>query len=124
MKSKKIFFKNFKSLPIDKFFENVLYDKKFGYYSSNNPFGKFGDYLTAPGISNLFSEIIGIWLVSSWFALGKPKNFSIVEMGPGNGLLTQTLIKTFKKFPDFNKAKNIFLYEKSNYLKKIQKKNY
>ena len=123
MKSNKTFFKNFKSLPVDEFFKNVLYDKKFGYYSSKNPFGKLGDFLTAPGISNLFSEIISIWFVSSWLALDKPKNFNIVEMGPGDGLLIKILIKTFKNFPAFNKATNIFLYEKSSYLKKIQKKN-
>ena len=48
MKTLKVFFKNSKVLPVDKFFKNVLYDKKFGYYSSKNPFGKKGDYITSP----------------------------------------------------------------------------
>ena len=66
MKSNLNFFKKSKTLPVDKFFENVLYDKKFGYYSSKNPFGKEGDFITAPKISKLYSEMIGIWLVSTW----------------------------------------------------------
>ncbi|OUV60000.1 MAG: hypothetical protein CBC88_03430 [Candidatus Pelagibacter sp. TMED128] len=119
----KNFFKSSKILPVDKFIENVLYNKKFGYYSSKIPFGKTGDFLTAPGISNLFSEIIGIWLVSAWNTLGKPKKFNIVELGPGDGSLTKILLKTFQHFPEFDKATNIFLYEKSNLLKNLQKKN-
>ena len=123
MKSNKNFFNTSKALPVDKFIENVLYNKKVGYYSSKIPFGKKGDFLTAPGISNLFSEIIGIWFVSTWDTLGRPKKFNIVELGPGDGSLTKILIKTFEQFPIFNKATNIFLYEKSNLLQKLQKKN-
>ena len=117
------FFNDSKILPVDKFVENVLYSKKIGYYSSKIPFGKSGDFLTAPGISNLFSEIIGIWLVTTWSTLGRPKKFNIVELGPGDGSLTKILLKTFQQFPLFYKAANIFLYEKSNLLKNLQKKN-
>ena len=123
MTSKKNFFNNTKDLPVDKFFENVLFDKNRGYYTSNIPFGDKGDFLTSPGISNLFSEIIGVWLVSSWNTLGKPKKFNIVELGPGDGSLTKILIETFKRFPEFNKSVSIFLYEKSKLLKNLQKKN-
>ena len=63
MISNKNFFNNSKVLPADKFIENVLFNKKIGYYSSKIAFGKTGDFLTAPGISNSFSEIIGIWLI-------------------------------------------------------------
>ena len=123
MKSNKNFFNTSKALPVDKFIENVLYNKKDGYYSSKNPFGKSSDFITSPGISNLFSEIIGIWLITSWNTLGRPQKFNIVELGPGDGCLTKILLKTFQKFPKFNKATNIFLYEKSNLLKNLQKKN-
>tara|TARA_B100000902_G_scaffold374239_1_gene403044 strand:- start:288 stop:728 length:441 start_codon:yes stop_codon:yes gene_type:complete len=116
------FFHNTKAIPVDKFIENVLFNKKIGYYSSKIPFGKTGDFLTAPGISNLFSEIIGIWLISTWNTLGKPKKFNIVELGPGNGELTKVLLRTFQQFPEFNEAANIFLYEKSDLLKNLQKK--
>ena len=82
---------------------NFGYPKK-GFYTSKIPFGKKGDFITAPTISNLFSEIIGIWVVSTWEGFGKPKDFNFVELGPGDGSLTKILLKTFKKFPDFNKA--------------------
>ena len=122
MKINKIFFKNSKILPIDGFFRNVLYDKKFGYYSSKIPFGEKGDFITSPKISNMFSEMIAIWFVACWESFGKPKNFNIVELGPGDGTLSKTLLETFKRFPDFNSIKKLFLYEESEYLKKIQKK--
>ena len=123
MISNKDFFNNSKILPVDKFVENVLYSKKVGYYSSKNPFGKSGDFLTAPGISNLFSEIIGIWLITTWNTLGKPKKLNIVELGPGDGSLTKILLRTFQQFPKFNKVFKFFLYEKSDLLKNLQKKN-
>ena len=123
MKSNIKFFKQSKKLPVDKFIRNVLYDKKFGYYSSKNPFGEKGDFVTSPNISFLFSEVIAIWMISAWELFGKPKNFNIVELGPGDGSLTNILLRSFKKFPEFNSIKKIFLYEESEYLKKIQKKN-
>ena len=121
MKSNKIFFKNSKILSVDQFFKNVLYDKKFGYYTSRIPIGEKGDFITSPKISSLFSEIIAIWIISSWETFGKPKNFNIVELGPGDGGLSRILLKSFKKFPEFNSIKQLFLYEESNFLKKIQR---
>jgi len=61
--------------------------------------------------------------VSSWETFGKPKNFNIVELGPGDGSLVNILLKSFKKFPEFNSIKNMFLLEKSIFLRKVQKKN-
>ncbi len=108
-------------IPLDKFVENALYNENYGYYSKKNPFGKSGDYVTAPNISFLFSEMIAIWIISYWENLEKPKKFNIVELGPGNGDLCKVLIKTFKNFPNFYKNIKIFLYERSEYLKKMQK---
>ena len=122
MKKNKIFFKNSKILPVDKFFTNVLYDQKNGYYTSKIPFGKRGDFITSPKVSSLFSEIIAIWIVACWESFGKPKSFNIVELGPGDGTLSRTLLKSFERFPEFNSTKKLFLYEESRYLKKIQKK--
>ena len=123
MKSHLSFFKKKRLVPVDEFFRSVLYDKKVGYYNSKFPFGKKGDYITAPKISILFSEIIGIWILSTWEKLGRPKNFNVVELGPGDGSLTKDLVIIFKKFSEFNSIKKIYLYETSNLLKKIQKKN-
>ena len=123
MKTNLKFFKKNKTLPIDEFFKNVLYDKKFGYYNSKFPLGYKGDFITSPKISSLFSEMIAIWIISTWEMFGKPKNFNIIELGPGDGSLTNILLRSFKKFPEFNSIKKIFLYEESIFLKKIQKKN-
>ena len=123
MKSNFKFFQKKKSLPVDKLFQKVLYDKKIGYYATKQPFGKKGDFITAPKISNLFSEIIAVWIISTWQVLGKPKKLNIVELGPGDGSLTKILIKVFERFPEFNAAKKIYLYEISNFLKDVQQKN-
>ena len=117
------FFKNSEFLPVDQFFHNVLYDKKYGYYNSKQPFGKSGDFITAPKISNLFSEMIAIWIISTWELFGKPKKINVVELGPGDGSLTKVLLEVFRKFPRFNASKKIYLYEMSNLLRKVQKKN-
>ena len=123
MKSNLKFFKKKKTLPVDKFIQNVLYGKKNGYYETKEPFGKTGDFITAPKISYLFSEIIAIWIISTWQVFGKPKKFNIIELGPGDGSLTKILLKVFKRFPEFNASKKIYLYEISGLLKKLQKKN-
>ena len=122
MSSEAKFFKKSKALPVDKFIENVLYDNNVGYYNSNFPFGNKGDFVTAPTISRLYSEMIAIWMVSTWEIFGKPKNFNIVELGPGDGSFIKILLDVSKKFPEFNSSKNIYLYETSNFLKKVQKK--
>ena len=118
------YFKNKRNklIPVDEFIEKALYEPKIGYYTKKIPFGKEGDFITAPTISNLFSEIITIWIVSAWEKLGKPKKFNFVELGPGDGSLTKVLLKTIKKFPDLNNAIDIYLYEKSAFLTKVQKK--
>ncbi len=108
-------------VPVDEFCEKFLYDKKSGYYTNNIKFGANGDFITSPTISNLFSEIIGIWIVSAWESIGEPKKFNIVELGPGDGSLVSVLLKVFKKFPKFYNSSKVYLYEKSNLLKKNQK---
>ena len=75
-----------------------------------------------PKISNLFSEMIAIWIISTWENFDKPKVFNIVELGPGDGSLMKILIDVFKKFPNFNNAKKIYFYEKSKLLISKQKK--
>ena len=74
-----------KIIPVDEFIEKILYHREFGYYTKKIPFGKKGDFITAPTISNLFSEIVTIWLISCWEKFGKPKKFNFVELGPGDG---------------------------------------
>ena len=87
-----------KLIPLDLYLEKILYDKNIGYYEKKNPFGVDGDYITAPNISNIFCEMIAVWLVSFWENLKKPKNLNFVELGPGNGTLMKDLIIILKKF--------------------------
>ena len=111
-----------KAISLDLYLEKVLYDKNFGYYQKKNPFGSKGDYVTAPNISNLFCEMIAVWLVSFWKSLKKPRKLNFIELGPGNGDFCLTLLKTLKNFPEAFNSTNIMLYEKSEILKKIQKR--
>lgn len=115
-------FKDKKSLPLNTFIDKALYNKKYGYYSKKNPIGARGDFITAPLISELFGEMLGIWCIAFWEKLGKPRNINIVELGPGEGSLCMTLIKVFSRFKMFNDAFEIKLLEKSKFLRKIQEK--
>jgi NADH dehydrogenase [ubiquinone] 1 alpha subcomplex assembly factor 7 len=110
-------------IPLDKFIDYCLYDKTSGYYMTKNPFGKEGDFTTAPNISRLFSEMIAIWTISFWESLGSPKKFNLIELGAGNGEMMKIMIESFKKFPLFLKSCNIIIHEKSPNLKKKQKNN-
>jgi len=110
-----------KSIPLDQFINIALYNKKFGYYMKNNPFGKEGDFITSPMISNLFGEMLAIWCVAFWKHIGKPKKILLVELGPGDGSLCKDLLKTFEQFKDFYNSLEINLLEISNKLKTIQK---
>ena len=88
-----------------------------------NPIGKKGDFITSPSISILYSEMIAIWIISFWEHLQCPKKFNLIELGAGDGEMMKILIKTFNQFPKFKSACKINIFEKSNFLKKIQKNN-
>ena len=106
---------------LDKFIEESLYNKKYGYYMKKNPFGERGDFITAPNISILFSEMIAIWIISFWEKLDCPKQFNLIELGAGNGEMMKIFINTFNKFPQFKNSCKINILEKSELLKKTQK---
>tara|TARA_B100001175_G_scaffold317576_1_gene335068 strand:- start:753 stop:1805 length:1053 start_codon:yes stop_codon:yes gene_type:complete len=111
------------NLPLDKFIEWALYDKDFGYYMKKNPFGKKGDFITAPNITRLFSEIIAIWVITFWKSIGSPKKFNLLELGAGNGEMMKVIIETLKNFEECFNACKFIIHEKSEFLKKEQKKN-
>ena len=85
-------------------------------------FGREGDFITAPNISRLFSEMIAIWIVSFWQSLGSPKKFNLIELGAGNGEMMKILLESFKNFSVFFNSCNFIIHEKSPSLIKIQKK--
>ena len=111
-----------KIISLKKFIENSLYKKNVGYYMSKNPFGHKGDFITSPNISRFFSEMIAIWIISFWKNLNEPKEFNIVELGAGNGEMINIILKSFENFPKFNNNIKIYIFEKSPYLKIIQKR--
>jgi NADH dehydrogenase [ubiquinone] 1 alpha subcomplex assembly factor 7 len=110
-------------LPLDKFIEFALYDKDKGYYMKKNPFGKEGDFITAPNITRLFSEIIAIWVITFWKSIGSPKKFNLLELGAGNGEMMRVIIETLKNFPECSNNCNFQIYEKSTFLTNQQKQN-
>ena len=116
MKEKRIY-----NIPLDKYINLSLYSNKFGYYMKKNPFGKTGDYITAPNISRLFSEMIAIWVIKFWENLGSPKNFNLIELGAGNGEMMKVIIESFKNFPIIFNSCNFIIHEKSPSLIKVQK---
>ena len=111
------------SLPLDKFIEFALYDKDTGYYMKKNPFGKEGDFITAPNITRLFSEIIAIWVITFWKSIGSPKKFNLLELGAGNGEMMKVIIATLKNFPECANNCNFQIHEKSIFLTNQQQQN-
>ena len=115
--------KNNNLFTLDKFIEESLYNRKHGYYMKKNPFGESGDFITAPNISILFSEMIAIWIISFWEKLDCPKKFNLIELGAGNGEMMRVLVNTFNKFPQFKNSCKINILEKSELLQQTQKNN-
>ena len=111
------------NLALDQFIDWALYDKNSGYYMKKNPFGKEGDFITAPNITRLFSEIISIWVITFWKSIGSPEKFNLLELGAGNGEMMKVITETLKNFPECFNACNFMIYEKSNFLINQQKKN-
>ena len=110
-------------LTIKKYMETCLYHKQYGYYMTKNPIGEDGDFITAPEISAVFGELIGVWLVNTWRAMGEPSQFNLVELGPGKGTLLKDIWIATANWPKFQKAADIYLFERSSILRKTQSHN-
>ena len=113
-----------KPQSLDSFIDKSLYEKNKGYYQRKIKFGRNGDFITSPGISKLFSEMIAIWIVSFWENLNKPEKINLVELGAGNGELLEVLINTFNKLEMVKDKFKFYIFEKSESLKKLQKKKF
>lgn len=98
-----------------------LFDRDDGYYTTREPFGKSGDFITAPEVSQMFGELIGVWCVGAWQALGSPRDFILCEMGPGRGTLMSDVLRTASKLsPAFMAAAKMTMVELSERLTAIQ----
>ncbi|MEM6781415.1 MAG: SAM-dependent methyltransferase [Pseudomonadota bacterium] len=91
-----------------------------GYYMSRDPFGQGGDFTTAPEISQMFGEMIGVWLADTYMRCGAPKQFVLLECGPGRGTLMSDIMRVTKTVPGFQDAMQLHLLETSPTLKKVQ----
>ena len=111
------------NLPLDQFINLALYDEEKGYYMKKNPFGEDGDFITAPNITRLFSEIIAIWTITFWKSIGSPKKFNLLELGAGNGEMMKVIGETLMNFPKCYNACSFVIHEKSDFLLNEQKKN-
>ena len=104
-------------ISIASFMEISLSDKKYGYYRKKMPLGSKGDFVTSPDISQIFGEIIGIWILDIWIKLKEPDNFQIVDLGGGRGTLLKDVNRVLK-----NKIKNFIFIDINEELIKLQKK--
>ncbi|SDW70219.1 SAM-dependent methyltransferase, MidA family [Ruegeria halocynthiae] len=91
-----------------------------GYYTTRDPLGAQGDFITAPEISQMFGELIGICLAQAWLGQGKPERFVLAELGPGRGTLMADILRATKGVPGFHNAAEIALLEASPTLRSIQ----
>ncbi len=103
--------------------EACLADPQQGYYQTQDPLGAQGDFITAPEISQIFGELIGLWAAEVWPLMGAPRPCSLIELGPGRGTLMCDALRALRIVPDFLEASDIHLVETSKSLRDIQKAN-
>ena len=109
------------SITMAQFMSEAMYDNNEGYYIKHNPIGKNNDFITAPEISQLFGEMLGIYSVDCWVKMNRPARFNLVELGPGRATLMDDLLRATKHVQGFHKALNIHLVDTNQALTIIQK---
>ena len=98
----------------------ALHDAECGYYSNREPFGAAGDFITAPEISQMFGEMLGLWCVQVWHDQGQPRLKRLVELGPGRGTLMADALRAAQVAPEFLAGLDVVLVEASPVLQKLQ----
>ncbi len=109
-------------ITLAQYMQMALYDPERGYYMKGDPFGEKGDFITAPEVSQIFGELIGLWFVQAWEDRGRPKRFHFVELGPGRGTLMADMLRAVKVRPAFLEAAQLTLVETSPTLREIQQR--
>ena len=94
-----------------------------GYYATRDPFGRAGDFITAPEISQMFGELIGLWAAAVWQAMGAPARVALVELGPGRGTLMADALRAARVVPAFTTALHVHLVETSPVLQRRQEES-
>lgn len=93
-----------------------------GYYLTHEPIGAAGDFITASEISQMFGELIGLWMASVWRQMGAPENVRVVELGPGRGTLMADALRAVQIVKDFRTATVVHLVEISPKLREMQRR--
>jgi NADH dehydrogenase [ubiquinone] 1 alpha subcomplex assembly factor 7 len=110
-------------LPIDEYLNFCLYDPLDGYYNKRDVIGRKGDFITSPEISQIFGELIGLFLIAQWSYAGQSQHLQIIEYGPGRGTLAIDILRTIKHIPVMrNVVRTYHMIEKSPILRGKQKK--
>lgn len=107
-------------IRLDRYMDLCLGHPEYGYYRTRDPFGQGGDFTTAPEVSQIFGELIAVWCIDAWDALGQPGALQIVELGPGRGTLMADLLRTLRSVASFTARIDVHLVETSEVLKKSQ----
>ena len=108
-------------ISIAEYMTLALHDPLSGYYATRDPFGAQGDFITSPEISQMFGEVIGLWLAQAWIDQGKPARPRLVELGPGRGTLMVDALRALKLVPELREQIEVTLVEMSPALQRIQK---
>src|SRR5665213_2399556 len=97
-----------------------LHDPAQGYYATRPAIGADGDFITAPMVSQMFGELIGLWAAEVWAALGRPVRVLLAEMGPGEGVMLADMLRAARAAPGFVEAIELWLVETSAPLRQRQ----
>lgn len=111
-------------MPVRQFMTLCLTHPQHGYYMTRDPLGRAGDFVTAPEISQIFGELIGLWAASVWQAMGKPENVRLVELGPGRGTMMHDALRAANVLPAFRAALVVHLVEISGTLQRRQRETF
>jgi SAM-dependent MidA family methyltransferase len=110
-------------MPVAGYMALCLAHPQFGYYMTRDPFGARGDFITAPEVSQMFGELIGLWTAAVWQQMGRPARVRLVELGPGRGTLMRDALRAMKVMPGLVEAASVHLAEISPALKAKQQES-
>jgi len=100
-------------ISVADYMTRCLHDPSDGYYATRPAIGEAGDFITAPEVSQMFGELIGLWAVETWRAMGAPPRAVLAEVGPGSGVLMSDALRAARLAPDFLAAAELWLVERS-----------
>jgi NADH dehydrogenase [ubiquinone] 1 alpha subcomplex assembly factor 7 len=109
-------------ISVARYMELALGHPRYGYYMTRDPFGAAGDFTTAPEISQMFGELIGLWCAQVWSDIGAPERVILAEAGPGRGTLMADALRAAKALPAFRRAIEVHLIETSPVLRAAQQR--